>query len=294
MRKLLTSKWFIVTLTVLLLAAFIVTGFLPNSPLRSVLKPVGAVVSPVQTFIKSCGSKLSDFWTAIDDGVAIRQENVELRERIAELEYQNAQNEEASIRYQELRDAFHIRDTFSNYDIFGAPVLSREADEWFSVIRVGSGTVDGLTMEDGSSLAVVDSSMSLVGRVIEVGTSETRILPLIHEGFSVSCKVNVVNGASLTVSGDSSLKNDGLCLVSNFDSDVELEPGTVIVTSGNGGLFPEGIPVGEIVSVDYSNPLDCTATLRPYASIEDINDVFILAPNAEISSEVLETEAGED
>ena len=278
MKKLFTTKWFIVLLVSLLLVAGVVLSFIPNSPIAFLKKPVSAVVSPVQAFVMNSGNTLSDFWAALSDGMAIREENENLKDQIADLRYQLTQNEEAAIRYEELKDAFHIRDTFSNYDIYGAQVLSREADEWFSVIRVGAGTTDGIVAEEGTAYPVVDVEMNLVGRVIETGSTDSMVLPLLHEGFTVACKVNVVNGASMLVSGDASLKHDGLCLVTRIDSGATLEPGTEIVTSGEGGLFPEGIPVGTIVEVDYSNPLAVTATLRPNSDIADIEDVFIMIP----------------
>jgi len=292
LRGLLRKKWLIILIGALILIAAVVFGAFPGSPLNKTLKPVGGIAAPIQRVVKSAGNTLSDFWAAITDGIAIRNENEELRAEIAELQYQLTQSEEALIRYEELQDAFHIRDTFSNYDIYGASVLSREADEWFSVIRIALGNTDGIMLEAGDSYAVVDVRMNLIGRVIEIDTNESKILPLTHEGFVVSGKVNAVNGAGVTITGDASLKNDGLCLVTGIDPDVILEEGTEIVTSGDGGLFPQGIPIGTIESVDYSDPLNITATLRPYTDIADLNDVFVMVPFSVIEEQTELRESG--
>ena len=127
--------------------------------------------------------------------------------------------------------------------------------------------------------------MNLVGRVIETSDTESRVLPLLHEGFAVAGKVNAVNGATFMVLGDAELKRQGLCLVTDIDPDVRLEPGMEIVTSGDGGLFPEGIPIGVIETVDNSNPLEITATLRPYSQIGKLEDVFIMIPYVEESTD---------
>ncbi len=285
MKKLLKSKWFIALVVLLVLAAFAVLSLLPNSPVRKMLKPVQSVSSPAQSFVKNAGDTLSDFWAAITDGIAIREENEALKEEIADLRYQLTQNEEAALRYEELKDALHIKDTFSNYEIYGASILSRESDEWFSTIRLNAGSVDGIEIAEGSSYPVLDVEMNLVGRVIETSDTESRVLPLLHEGFSVAGKVNTVNGATFMVLGDAELKRQGLCLVTDIDPDVKLEPGMEIVTSGDGGLFPEGIPIGVIESVDDSNPLQITATLRPYSQIGKLEDVFIMIPYVEESPE---------
>ena len=278
MRRLLTDKRFLTVISLLIILAVIILGSLPGSPLNVVLKPVGAIVNPVQKFVKYTGNSISDFWAALTDGIAIRDENEQLRAEIAQLQYQLTQNEEAAIRYEELQDAFHIREVFSNYDIFGASVLSRESDEWFSVIRAGVGNSDGIYLEQGQSLAVVDVRMNLVGRVIEVNEDDSDILMLLHEGFQVSGKVNAVNGATFIIMGDASLKQQGLCHVTGIDPDTVPSVGDEIVTSGDGGLFPQGIPIGVIESVDTSDELNITATLRPYSDISDINDIFIMVP----------------
>ena len=264
MRKLLTSKWFIILVTVLILIVIIGVGFIPGSPVRQVLKPVSGLASPVQGYVKNVGDMIGDARSALFDGMAIREENESLKEQIAQLQYQLTQSEEAAIRYEELKEALHIKDTFSAYDVYGAAVLSRDADEWFSVIRADAGNRDGIKLESGQAYA-----------------TNSKILTLMHESFRVSCKVNEVNGAYVTCCGDANLKKDGLCLLTDIDPDVVLEEGDVIVTSGEGGLFPEGIPVGTVVSVDYSDPLNVKATLKPYIDVSQVKDVFVMIPTAD-------------
>ena len=292
MKKLLKSKWFIALVVLLVLAAFAILSLLPGSPVKKLLKPVQLVTTPAQSVVKKAGDTLSDFWAAITDGIAIREENKALKEQIADLRYHLTQNEEAALRYEELKDALHIKDTFSNFVIYGAAILSRESDEWFSTIRLNVGEADGIVLEEGHSYPVLDVEMNLVGRVIESSDTESRVLPLLHEGFAVAGKVNEVNGATFMVTGDAELKRQGLCLIKDVDPDVHIEPGMEIVTSGDGGLFPEGVPIGVIESVDYSNPLDVTATLRPYSQIGKLEDVFIMIPYVETVEETVEAGVG--
>ncbi len=291
MKKLLKSKWFIALIVLLVLAACAILSLLPGSPVKKLLQPVQLVTSPAQSLVKKTGDKLSDFWAAITDGIAIREENKALKEQIADLRYHLTQNEEAALRYEELKDALHIKDTFSNYVIYGAAILSRESDEWFSTIRLNAGAADGIVLEEGNSYPVLDVEMNLVGRVIESSDTESRVLPLLHEGFAVAGKVNEVNGATFMIVGDAELKRQGLCLVKGIDPDVNLEPGMEIVTSGDGGLFPEGVPIGVIESVDYSNPLDVKAALKPYSQIGKLEDVFIMIPYVETAEGTAETNA---
>ncbi|MBP5417559.1 MAG: rod shape-determining protein MreC [Clostridiales bacterium] len=289
MRRLFENKVLVLVLATILLLSFIILSAIPGSPLAGATKPLSFIVDPIQSVFQKIGTKLSDFYAAIADGMEIRKENEELKEEIAELEYKVQQGEEARIRWEELKSAFQIQDTFENYHIRGASVLTRESDEWFSVIRINVGTHSGIDTSTGS-YAVVDARMNLVGRVMSTDLDSSKILPLLHEGFTVSAKVNEVNGATVIVSGDIILKNKGLCVVSRIPSNAVLKPGTELVTSGEGGLFPAGIPIGTIESFDDSDPDNLKATMRPYVSISDIKDVFIMVPNTEDDTESSESQ----
>ena len=147
MRRLFENKLLALVLTTILLVSFIILSAIPGSPLAGATKPLSFIV---QSVFQKIGTKLSDFYSAIADGMEIRKENERLKEEIAELEYKVQQGEEARIRWEELKSAFQIQDTFENYHIRGASVLTRESDEWFSVIRINVGTHSGIDTSTGS------------------------------------------------------------------------------------------------------------------------------------------------
>lgn len=281
MRRLLSNKLFILLLVTLLIVAVIIFSSIPGNPIHGITTPFSYVLDPVQKGIKKIGDSISGFFVSVSDGMSIRSENEALKAEIAELEYEVAQGEEAKRRWEELKDAFQIKDSFENYTIIGTAILTREADEWFSVIRIDSGSNDGISVNSEESYAVVDARMNLVGRILSADEESAKVLPLLHEGFSVSAKVNTVNGAVVRVTGETSLKQDGLCKVSRIPALIDLKVGDELVTSGQGGLFPAGIPIGVIVSVDYSSNLERSATLQPYVNITEIKDVFVMMPTLE-------------
>lgn len=287
MQKLLANKVFILILVTLLIVAVIIFDKIPGSPVEHITTPVSVILDPVQKLVQGTGSKFSDFFTAVSDGISIRQENADLKKQIAELEYEVQQGKEAAIRWQELKDAFFIKNSFENYDIHGSSILTREADEWFSVIRIDVGSNNGIEISDiNASYAVVDAQMNLVGRIQSTDVSSSKVLPVLHEGFTVSAKVNTVNGAIVTVHGEVELKENGLCKVDQIPDQVSLQVGDVLVTSGDGGLFPAGIPVGVIMSVDNSSLLNRYATLKPYVDISSLKDIFIMVPKNQTDAAV--------
>ncbi len=68
---------------------------------------------------------------------------------------------------------------------------------------------------------------------------------------------------------------NGVCLISNILKDADITAGDVVVTSGNSGLFPEGIVVGTVIEVyDDPNGLSKHAVIQPAVDCFDVTAVF--------------------
>lgn len=275
MKKLFSNKIFILILVTLLILAIIIIDSMPNKPLQGLTSPVSRTLNPVQSLFSSGGGKISDFFAAISDGMTLRKENEDLKNQVTVLEYELEKRKEAQERLDEFKEAFHVKDKFEQYDFFSAEVLTRESDEWFSIIRVSAGRDDGVRVEEGEALPVVDVASNLVGRVMSSDSTSAKVLPLLHEGFSVIAKVDKINGAVVRVHGEASLKERGYCKVDQIPSASQLEIGDVLVTSG-GELFPSDIPIGEIVAIEKESELFSYALLKPYADITQLRNILIM------------------
>jgi rod shape-determining protein MreC len=79
------------------------------------------------------------------------------------------------------------------------------------------------------------------------------------------------------VEGDFELEKKGLCKLSYLPKDVDLRVGDKIISSGYGGIFPEGLNIGEVVSIE---PDELSHTLvgyvKPAADLSLIRDVMII------------------
>ena len=288
MKRLFSNKIFLLILATLLIVAIIIFDSIPEKPLQKVVEPIGVVMDPIQHFFGGVGERVSGFFSAISDGMKMKEENEELKRQIAQLQMDLQQSEEGALRWEELKDAFHIMDKFQSYDFYGTSILTRGSDEWFSVIRVDAGRNAGIQMNEGQSLPVVDIYQHLVGRVSSIGNDYAKVVPLLHEGFSVSAKIDKINGAVVRVHGEALLKKEGLCKVDSIPADAQIQVGDVLITSGEGGLFPQGILIGEIVSVEKESELSGYAILKPYVNMEELRDLFIMVekdPDAEANTD---------
>lgn len=124
---------------------------------------------------------------------------------------------------------------------------------------------------------VIDEK-GVVGQVIAVGETSSRVLLLSDVTHSIPVQV-LRNDVRVIASGTG--RSDELTL-DNVPRSVDIVKGDLLVTSGLGGRFPEGYPVGivENVSRDGSNYF-ATVNVKPLASLERLRYVLLLWPTIE-------------
>lgn len=124
-----------------------------------------------------------------------------------------------------------------------------------SVVRsamVSAGTRDGV----GVGMPVI-AAPGLIGRIIETGNHAGRVLLLTDPASRVPVVIQRTGQAALAVGRN----GPALELSDRVGAEVPLQTGDLLVTSGDGGVFPPGIPVGSIIAGGVEPP-----RIRPAAS----------------------------
>jgi rod shape-determining protein MreC len=154
---------------------------------------------------------------------------VELEQQIAELEQEN----------QQLRKLLGYFEKHKQTAIT-APIVGRSADNWWQHVILGRGSRDGIKV--GYPVTGVGG---LVGRVIEVTPSTSRVLLIGDPNSRV--------GATVTRSRSMGLiKGQGsqIAVMEFFEKVPDIRPGDIVTTSTVSQLFPAGLPIGRVQSVD--------------------------------------------
>ncbi len=155
----------------------------------------------------------------------------ELQIRLTDLERQNQQLQ-GLLDYKPLRQGSAV----------AAPVLGRSADHWWQQITLGRGERDSVGF--GS---IVVGPGGLVGRVTAVSPHASRAL-LISDPSS---QVGVVISRSRNM-GVLRGQASNRAVVEFFDKDPDVKRGDVVVTSALSSLFPAGVPIGRIETIDLN------------------------------------------
>jgi len=71
----------------------------------------------------------------------------------------------------------------------------------------------------------------------------------------------------------------GGMVLDNFPSQADVKVGDTVISSGLGGVYPAGLPVGTVTKVSYpENEPFCRIELKPAADIRSLEEIFILKP----------------
>jgi len=154
-----------------------------------------------------------------------------------------------------------------------ARVVLRDPANWWRSVEIDLGSNDGLV----NNLPVLTAD-GLVGRVSAVGATRSQVVLLGDPNCKVSALVENPAHDSGVISAGSPL-DDSLVQLTYLAGGANLKPGQGVITSGLGGIFPKGIPIGQIVdsrSVEFG--LYTEARVKLNARLGALEQVWVLLP----------------
>ena len=154
-----------------------------------------------------------------------------------------------------------------------ANVVMRDPANWWRTVQIDLGTRDGLR----ENLPVITDA-GLVGRVSSVSQTRAQVILVGDPNCRVSALVeNASRDMGVLLAGGT--LDTSLVELTYLASSANLKPGQSVITSGLGGIFPKGIPIGEVVdsrSVEYGLYTDARVKLN--ANLGSLEQVWVLFP----------------
>jgi len=228
------------------------------------LQTAGSVVfTPVRAIGDMFNNNSTDAQT-VDD---LRKQNEEFRSQLIRMEEYKQENERLSLLF-DLKDAY-------NLEAVGARVISSHSDSWQRIITINKGSAAGL--EVGMP---VMSANGLIGQIDSVSPFSAQVRLIVDKDSGVSAFLQ-----SSRVEGIVSGSVDGVLYLDFIPLNVPVQPGDTVITSGAGGVYPKGIPIGEVATVTH-NPSDTyqTITIQTFTRVSSYEEVLVIVGNeAEVS-----------
>jgi len=229
-----------------------------------------AATAPVHGFFNGVGNWFGDRWDGLRGTAALAEDNRRLRTENALLVMENSR-----LRYFEsvLADYAMLLNTqirYSEYPTIVGHVRSVDPGNWFNRFIIDVGTAHGV---EENMPVLADGA--LVGRISRVWGRWSRVESIIDDRSGVSAMVFRSNDVGV-IRGDVVLMLDGLVRMEFTQLGVDIVEGDVIYTSELSSLYPPGILIGHVESVQVDSRGMTSAIVRPAADFSSVRFVLVI------------------
>jgi rod shape-determining protein MreC len=238
-----------------------------------VKKIVMEAASPVHNILLIAVKNVSDAWLRYIFLVGLEQNNRDLKKYINELKAELILYREGYLESQRLKKLLSLRDNY-DYHFISARVIGREPAGLSRTIMINKGSAHGLK----TGMPVI-APPGLVGRLTEVSWHVSKVLLFIDE----SSNIDVILQKTRTQGIVRGAGSRG-CILKYISKNIDVKENEVVVSSGIGGVFPKGLLVGTINSVDkQADGLFLKININPFVDFSKLEEVLVLSADEEES-----------
>lgn len=231
---------------------------------------VQALVSPAQSISSGASGAGTNFVSQIVNFRRSAVENTRLKEELAQarLEVQNAhQTWEENER---LKGLLNLKEK-TGYDQIAARVIARDSSIWFNTITIDRGSSSGIAL----NMPVVTAG-GIVGRVIALSPWTAQVMMLSDEKAAAGAIVGQLGGSG-ALGSVKGLGENGLIEMRYVSGLEKVEVGDYVLTTGQDGIYPPGLSVGEVVQVKHGTATQPHQILiKPGAKLDQLEEVAVL------------------
>lgn len=229
-----------------------------------------AIASPVQRITAGAGIASLGFMQQLANWRTAASENEQLKGRVEQME---AQLREASVARQEnnrLKELLALKDNIQ-YQVVTANVIARDPSEWFRTIMIDRGRLSGVE----TNMPVITPS-GIVGRVVATSPWTAQVMLITDEKAAAGAIVGQL-GESDALGSIRGLGDSGLMEMRYVSGLEEVNVGDTIMTTGQDGIYPAGLSVGDVVKVKPgSATVPHVIHVKPSARLDALYEVAVL------------------
>lgn len=245
-----------------------------SGPLAALGRLSLAVISPLQEAVSKVFRPVGSFFSDVARLPSLKEENERLRAQLEEIQGQQTRFLEQEAELKELRSALKLRDQLG-FQTVGATVIAESPSNFEWAVTIDRGSADGVDVD-----MPVMTGAGLVGRVVEVGSNWSKVMLIIDPESGV--------GARLSASQETGIlrgQRERDLRLDLVDPSTPVRAGEPVVTSGRGGIFPPGIPVGVVSEVVPDEAgLEHQVLVRPNVDFSRLGVVLVVLASGTLAA----------
>ncbi len=238
------------------------------------------ITAPFQKLIKQTTKSTEELWLNYFRLVDVHHENTQLKNEIHALKMANSRYRELLATQERLEELLQFKQTI-NRPVLAAQVIGRDPTGWFKSVIIDKGKWEGLRLD----MPVVNA-FGVVGRVVSVSSNYAKVLLIIDQNSAVDCLVQRSRDRGML----KGLMSE-ICKLDYVAKSNDITVGDIVVTSGLGGVFPKGLPVGRILDVkEISGELFKDIKIRTAVDFSKLEEVLVILEESRSSNQLKESE----
>lgn len=250
--------------SVLLLTFYLREG--DAGPVHALRSAAMTVTSPLRLVGSAASAPFTGVGRAVSDASApaetlseLKAENERLTKKVAELS-------EAEKTAERLQDLVGLQSTYKLKST-AARIVGTAGDAWSDTVTIDKGSTAGF--EAGMPVC---GAGGVIGQIIETSPTTSTVRLATDDQSGISAMIQ-----STRAQGMLEGQADGTLRLSYVPIESDVKEGDIVITSGIGGKFPKGLPLGTVSSVERaSNDVYYTIVVRPVSTAESNEEVLVV------------------
>ena len=195
-----------------------------------------------------------------------KKENDELKAQLNRLRMENQRVQEHERENKRFKTLLGFMEAKPN-TLIAANVIGEDLKNWFRCIIIDKGKSQGVR----EKMPVI-TPKGIVGQAVEIDQWHSKVMIINDTNSSIDVNIDGKNTRGLLEgTGQNILK---LKYVIKNDA---IEIGDKLFTSGKDGIFPKGVPVGIVMTVDRNKPgIFADIDVMPYNDFKQLDEVLII------------------
>jgi rod shape-determining protein MreC len=238
---------------------------------------LSALTLPFQKAYNGAQDGVSKLWAGFTELSDVREELNKTRKKLQKYESMSEEFSEIRRENERLRNLLHMKERIG-YDSIPATIISKDPDNWFRTLIIDKGRNDGIKV-NMPVIAFSGGEKAVVGKIIEVRGSVSRVVPIISPDMKLGAKLQESRFPGLLYGYSA---NSNLCLMDYLSRAATLKFNDVVITSGQGGIFPAGLVVGRVLKpAALESSAYQRAIVVPYVDYDLLEEVFVIKKEAD-------------
>jgi rod shape-determining protein MreC len=234
------------------------------------LETVGStMLAPIQMGVSGTLSEVAAVVDTVQRVRDLADQNSEYRDQLDQLESELVQMRELEVENRDLRNLLGMKERTGPGALVPVSVIARDDIPYVQAITIDRGAKDGIRQD-----AVVITHKGLVGRVERVNPTSAKVRLINDLNSSVSVRLQTESRTTGVLRGQS---QGNLMVIAYIPQTDKVQPGDMVITSGLGEIFPEGLVVGKVARVERkdADPFQA-AVVEPAVEIDKLERLYVL------------------